>query len=1029
MAIYRNPQARAQILGVGPILGEQTPEKTEIASRILEKGLSSVLPNMGQQAAPASPVNMPQQAAPASPVNMGQEAPPVNMGQEVAADTQDPMGEKAVLERLLRMQILERRSEWLMKNENISVPWNEHLTWGDYLDNIRKKQGTEAQEAIVDEQLKIEAETPPKETPVLPSVPLPNFIDTMAPAGQQMAPAGQQMASTGQQMAPAGQQMVPAGPQGIMAAVQEGLPRFATGGVNPGPVLPGMELPIALRSFKPGEDNEGDDRIDRTLGGITALTPGAVGLPSWEDFIQTPAVNVGAYYQGEPTSGAPLMGTTQEIADAYRDSIESQSKPVFSGISGRPISETLENWVSNPTAVPGAMLSILGVPFAGTILDSISDYTRGIIAEGYAKEQLGVPGHRTGIYDGLPFLVGPARWGPGKVLTTAAQGLTLEQAEAALDRKANREQQWSMGDALGTAADYYGAGPVGPDPDDEGMGNGEAAAAGGDEGMDMDEEGWNTGGLVTADRLRGLREEPTGGLAGFALGGMNPAPGGPPVGEEEFMATLSQLSNEAGIPEEQLSAVAEEATRATGGSMAANDNVMDSGIMQTVEAVEATDGDMSGIGSLTEISSALAESGEEGLIHATPGEIVFDPSRLPDNERNMLFAALDAAGIDPAAITVGDPANILNEVTGLPAFGIFSKIWKKIKGGVKKVGKFLKRNAGTILGIAGAMTMNPWLAALGSGIGSLIEGKPIQSALISAGLSFAATEWVAPWISEKVGGIQALGLGPDVTGKVPTIGGALNLDASAGSLLGEGLTARTAQRVGTEAIAKSVLADTTAKIGSQALLKNAVTAGTKAGLDKVVAGQIANRIIPEVAGGAIKTMAGAYSPFARQFVPAAGRFLERAASETLATPIATAIGSGVAGLGARAAQPMVEAMITGVPATDEQAVLDAWNQRYDYTPSSSELYQFYTSDYLPNQQVNVASTLGSIPGYSPPILAAGGGYIDGAGGPKSDSNLARLSNGEFVMTEAAVRGAGYGDRILGAKRMYNIMNGLERRAA
>ena len=133
---------------------------------------------------------------------------------------------------------------------------------------------------------------------------------------------------------------------------------------------------------------------------------------------------------------------------------------------------------------------------------------------------------------------------------------------------------------------------------------------------------------------------------------------------------------------------------------------------------------------------------------------------------------------------------------------------------------------------------------------------------------------------------------------------------------------------------------------------------------------------------------------------------------------------------------MVEAMITGVPAADEQDVLDAWNQRYNYTPSSSELYQFYTSDYLPNQQINVGSTIGNIPGYSPlgnlatpPILAAGGGYIDGAGGPKSDSNLARLSNGEFVMTEAAVRGAGYGDRILGAKRMYDIMNGLERRAA
>jgi hypothetical protein len=130
----------------------------------------------------------------------------------------------------------------------------------------------------------------------------------------------------------------------------------------------------------------------------------------------------------------------------------------------------------------------------------------------------------------------------------------------------------------------------------------------------------------------------------------------------------------------------------------------------------------------------------------------------------------------------------------------------------------------------------------------------------------------------------------------------------------------------------------------------------------------------------------------------------------------------------------LEEAISGVPPVEEQEVLAAWNERYPerygFTPSAGELYQFYTSEYLPNQQVDVAATLGNIPGYGPPsILAAGGGYINGVGGPKSDSNLARLSDGEFVMTEAAVRGAGYGDRIEGAKRMYDIMNGYERRAA
>jgi hypothetical protein len=617
------------------------------------------------------------------------------------------------------------------------------------------------------------------------------------------------------------------------------------------------------------------------------------------------------------------------------------------------------------------------------------------------------------MYDGLPFLVGPGRFG-GRVLTTAAQGLTIDQ----IDRETQRQQEEfeanvEAEEAMGT-----------PDFSEEDEG-----------GMDYGYD-FNTGGLVTADRLRGLREEPTGGLASFALGGMNPAPGGSPVGEEEFMATLSQLSEDAGIPEEQLSAVAEEATRATDGSMAANDNVMDSGIMQTVEAVEATDEDMSGIGSLAEISSALTESGEEGLIHATPGEIVFDPSRLPDNERNMLFAALDAAGIDPAAITVGDPANILNEMTGLPAFGFFSKIWKGIKGGVKKVGKFLKKNAGTILGIAGAMTGNPWLAALGSGVGSLIEGKPIQNALISAGLSFAGTKWVGPWIGEQLQGIEALGIGKSLQKPIGTAyaGTGAYGQAAIQDLTAAGVGGKTAEAAGMKAAldtgltfgsgaidaAKQGAMKKAAEIALRVKLPISIFEATTEQAISDTASKIAASAAQQIAGGVSTSAAASALPYG-----GISSFLQSAA----ATPIGDVIGGGIAGYGARAAQPMVEAMITGVPAADEQDVLAAWNQRYDYTPSSSELYQFYTSDYLPNQQVNIASTLGSIPGYSSPILAAGGGYIDGAGGPKSDSNLARLSNGEFVMTEAAVRGAGYGDRILGAKRMYDIMNGLERRAA
>jgi hypothetical protein len=64
-------------------------------------------------------------------------------------------------------------------------------------------------------------------------------------------------------------------------------------------------------------------------------------------------------------------------------------------------------------------------------------------------------------------------------------------------------------------------------------------------------------------------------------------------------------------------------------------------------------------------------------------------------------------------------------------------------------------------------------------------------------------------------------------------------------------------------------------------------------------------------------------------------------------------------------------------------------------------------------------------------LATGGyprrtGQISGPGTGKSDDIPAMLSDGEFVMTAAAVRGAGKGSRREGAKKMYKLMHQLEK---
>jgi len=76
-----------------------------------------------------------------------------------------------------------------------------------------------------------------------------------------------------------------------------------------------------------------------------------------------------------------------------------------------------------------------------------------------------------------------------------------------------------------------------------------------------------------------------------------------------------------------------------------------------------------------------------------------------------------------------------------------------------------------------------------------------------------------------------------------------------------------------------------------------------------------------------------------------------------------------------------------------------------------------------------------VPQIARPTAMADGGFprktgaIAGPGTETSDDIPAMLSDGEFVMTAQAVRGAGNGNREAGIRRMYDIMNGFERSVA
>jgi len=88
----------------------------------------------------------------------------------------------------------------------------------------------------------------------------------------------------------------------------------------------------------------------------------------------------------------------------------------------------------------------------------------------------------------------------------------------------------------------------------------------------------------------------------------------------------------------------------------------------------------------------------------------------------------------------------------------------------------------------------------------------------------------------------------------------------------------------------------------------------------------------------------------------------------------------------------------------------------DFTPRRIDTQIFPTSDVLFPQ--------GKAKGGGVTDLRQGGMSL-GPGTETSDDIPAMLSDGEFVMTAKAVRGAGGGDRREGAKRMYEMMDRLE----
>lgn len=340
----------------------------------------------------------------------------------------------------------------------------------------------------------------------------------------------------------------------------------------------------------------------------------------------------------------------------------------------------------------------------------------------------------------------------------------------------------------------------------------------------------------------------------------------------------------------------------------------------------------------------------------------------------------------------------INPQTGLPEFKSF---WSK-------VGNFLKKAAPVILPIAlnfvvpglgaavgGALGLSAAagsaiVGAVGSGVGGLIAGQKPAQALLSAAMG-------------GLGSYAAASLAPS---------GISGLFGGAG---GEGAAAGTGTAVEGASEAAMAASPSTAQ-ATQAATTGTVRPDIPVPLSRAdVMSGAANYPVSQAATAADAAYRGTVAGGLGNLFDTAGNWVKE-------HPYMTAGLAGAAGLmlGSSSGQQGAPAPSLARGPTGED-LLAQNPSKYGFDISNFQA-QTPTSRVVPTMSPAFPN------GLYGPRFAKDGGHINGPGTGTSDDVPAMLSDGEFVLTAKAVRGAGNGDRIKGAKRLYKLMNQLEKRA-
>jgi len=494
-----------------------------------------------------------------------------------------------------------------------------------------------------------------------------------------------------------------------------------------------------------------------------------------------------------------------------------------------------------------------------------------------------------------------------------------------------------------------------------------------------------------------------------------------------------------------------------------------------------------GINSMKDVADRMARMGREGdtfVVHASEKEVMV-PSEVAEKNPELvgqIKQAIAAEGADPEAYVVGSDRNSINPYTGQREFFL-----KKLVKGVKKV---FKKAAKIILPVAlnvifpGMGTIAS--AAIGAGIGGLIQGESFKDALKSAALG-GLTAGVASGVS---GALSGQGFMSGLKGALPSQDiGFFKTRFGMENAPGVFEPFKTGRQM--DSAFQQNLADAAqaASLNKYQLAAQEIEKAKKAGITLSPADALA-QVSAEAAGAAGKsTLLGTavkYGLPSLLALGAAGGFDEIPASEieidgfdiddTSETRLAENPDKYSTGVptGSPNFTTATQAIYSGQPITSasfgpSQGSYNPIQPSRTYanlTPTGAGTNSMMgtmvpssggVSTYVPPAPVQIASFERPIYGYDAegnpiytpnygapitpsvqqPVMAAAGGpmtmnnfprrtgQIQGPGTETSDDIPAMLSDGEFVMTAQAVRGAGNGSREQGFKKMYDIMRAFE----